>query len=115
MTLSSGKHLASLRHQHQPLADDAGSRIALDAAAEEQHAPSTGRLRPRQRAHQRRLAGAVGAEHGDQLALLDLEIDVADHVERAVAGTEPLGGEQRCRSGRQRLLAVARGVQLLAR
>ena len=36
----------------------------------------------RDRLEQRRLAGAVGAEQGDDLALVDLEVDAEEHLHR---------------------------------
>ncbi len=64
-----GEHLAALGHQHQTLADDAARCIELDAVAEQQHVAADGSVQPRERAHEGGLAGAVGAEHGDELAL----------------------------------------------
>ena len=40
---------------------------------------------PADRLEQRRLAGPVGAEQGDDLALVDLEVDVEQHLHVAVA------------------------------
>ena len=40
------------------------------------------------RLQQRRLPGAVGAEQGDDLALLEFEVDVAQHGSLAVAGLD---------------------------
>ena len=40
------------------------------------------------RPQQRRLAGAVGAEHGDHLALLDAEVDAVQHLDEPVAAVE---------------------------
>ena len=40
------------------------------------------------RAVERRLAGAVGAEHGDDLARADREVDAAQDLGRAIAGAQ---------------------------
>ena len=50
--------------------------------------------KPAQRAHQRRLAGAVRPEHRDHLALRDRDRDVAQHVHRPVAGAQAVRREQ---------------------
>ena len=53
------------------------------------------RLRAGQRSQRGRLAGAVGAEQGDDLPRLDLEVQPAHHRDPAVAGVQVLGGEHR--------------------
>ena len=64
-----GKHLPALGHQHQAGGDDAVRRQLLDGlAGRGGSAARTGRSRPAERAHGRRLAGAVGAEHRHELA-----------------------------------------------
>ena len=75
------EHLAALGHQHHALRHDPVRREILQVLALESHFSRDRAMQSRERAHQRRLAGAVGAQHRDQLALLDLQIDVADHVE----------------------------------
>ena len=47
--------------------------------------PDRGRVQARQHAQGRRLAGTVGAEQGDDLALVDFEGDAVQRGDRAVA------------------------------
>ena len=41
--------------------------------------------------HQRRFAGAGGADDGDELALLDGDVDAAQRLHRVLAGVVDLG------------------------
>src|SRR5437588_91821 len=50
-------------------------------------------------AHDGRLAGPVGAQQGDDLAAADGEVDVAEHLDRAVAGAQPLDAQDRILAG----------------
>jgi hypothetical protein len=52
--------------------------------------PGLGRLAAHDEPEERRLAGAVGAEHGDALALLDLEARVVEQDPPAVPVPEPV-------------------------
>ena len=52
--------------------------------------PGLGRLAAHDEPEERRLAGAVGAEHGDALALLDLEAGVVEQDPPAVPVPEPV-------------------------
>ena len=61
-------------------------------------------------AHQRGLAGAVGAKHSDQFALGDFEIGIADDGCRAIAGGKSAHGQQRRLLRRKRTRAGAVGV-----
>ena len=54
----------------------------------------------RYRLQQRRLAGAVRAEQGDDLALADVEVDAEQHLHVAVAHVEAPHVEQVRRRGR---------------
>src|SRR4029079_1010079 len=67
----------------------------FERAAGEADAPRAPH-RARDRAERRRLAGAVGAEHGDDRALLDRERDPVQHVDGAVARLDVLELEE-CR------------------
>ena len=49
------------------------------------------------RHHQRGLAGAVRADQGDDLAVVDVEIDALQRHDVAVEGFDPAHGEQRLR------------------
>jgi hypothetical protein len=55
----------------------------------------TGSAPAGQRAQERRLAGAVGADHGDRLALGDIERDAEQRLERAVERRHLTHAEQR--------------------
>ena len=66
------KDLTALRHQDQPLPRDRDRRPLFDALAEEPHVAADRPDQSGERAHQRRLSRAVGAEHGDELALGDV-------------------------------------------
>ena len=50
---------------------------------------------PQMALQQRRLAGAVGAEQGDDLALGQLEVDAEEHLHRPVAHVEVAHDEDR--------------------
>ncbi len=81
----------------EPGRDDLRRRPAVDALAAES---DLARLRPdeaRKRLVERRLADAVGAEHGDDSARRDVEIDAAQDGEIAIAGDEAAHGKQRLR------------------
>ena len=64
-----------------PPVEDDGAVIGLDDAADG--------------TQQGRLAGPVGAEEGDDLALADLDGDVAQHLDAVVADVQLAYGEQR--------------------
>ena len=75
-------------------------RSALPVAASQNDAidrdRSAGRRdQPRQHPHRRRLAGAVGAEQRDDLALRDFEADVVDGDAGAEVAGEAMGGDHR--------------------
>ena len=65
------------------------------------------------RHHQRRLAGAVGADQGDDLALVDLEVDAAERDDLAVVGADAADGEERARLIRRDLLLDGRDLLVL--
>ena len=52
--------------------------------------PAVGSTRPQMRLEQRRLAGAVGAEQGDDLARVDVEVDAEEDLHRPVGHVESL-------------------------
>ena len=73
------------RHQRKLLVDDDDAEMlavvdafemAILAAIDDRAVIGAGRIDARQHLHQRRLAGAVLADHGMDLALLDAEVDV---------------------------------------
>ena len=47
------------------------------------------------RHHQGRLAGAVGADHRDDLALVDVHVDAFERLDLAVEGVNPPNDQQR--------------------
>ena len=51
------------------------------------------------RHHQRRLAGAVGADQGDDLALVDVEVDALERHDVAVEGLDAAHGRRERRGG----------------
>ena len=91
-----------------------------DVAAVEEDRPADRVDQPADRLEQRRLAGAVGAEQRDDLALADLDVDAEQHLHPVVRHVEPAHGQQRAvararaaavelgrrRERRQRLLGV---------
>ena len=93
LDLEVGEDPAALRDVDDPAARDlvrgAGERLAVetDLAGHQRQQPGQG-------AQRRRLAGSVGPEQGDDLALAYLEIDVEHDREAAVAGAETVGLEQ---------------------
>jgi hypothetical protein len=77
----------TLRHVADPRRTTRSVRLPTSSLPGEANAP------PRvdhlaQRPQGRRLAGAVGAEEDDHLAVVDREVDVAQHLNLAVAGAE---------------------------
>ena len=90
-----GEQPATFRHQR-----DAHSSARVGAArrhvdAVEHDAPAGERVLAGDGAQQRRLAGAVGADQGDRLALADGEADAAHGGQQAVARLETLDRQQR--------------------
>ena len=82
------------------------------------------RLQIGDRAQQRRLAAARGADEGDELAARDLQIDAAQRLHRPVAGLKAQRQRRRCRSTHRALVGPAvmsardglgRGVRLVFR
>ena len=64
-----------------------GVRLA-DRPAVEMTMSGGHRQQPGDRAQERALAGAVGADDGDRLALVDLDVDVEQRLEVAIEGVE---------------------------
>ena len=80
-TLATG-HLA-----HAQRGDLVGRRVG-DVATVEHHGATVGLDHPADRLQQRALAGTVGAEQGDDLAFLHVEVDVEQHLPLLVAHFE---------------------------
>src|SRR6185312_15223156 len=85
----------ALRDEGQALGDILRRPPAGDVARGEADAAGAGPDEAEQRAHQRRLAGAVVAEHQQHLALGHRQVDAAHDLLLAVAGGDAGGGEQR--------------------
>ena len=66
-----------------------------DRAALEAHHVGGNAQQAHDRFQQGRLAGAVGADQGDDLAGADLEVYAVERLEVAVAGDQPVGRQQR--------------------
>ena len=82
-------------------------RDVRDVAAVEPHDAALGHLEPADDAQDRRLARAVRAEQRDALAPVDLEVDVEQHLHRAVGEVDVRDLEHR------RARAFARALALL--
>src|SRR4051794_11026197 len=83
------RHVADLPAHGHPLAGDVVAEDVRDAAADRQER--------RQDADRRRLAGAVGAEQAEHLALPDLEVDAVDGALLAEREDEALAADGRRR------------------
>src|SRR4029077_18879484 len=70
-----GEDAAALRHLDEAARDDGGGRGAGDLAAGEFYASRARPKQPGEHVVERRLAGAVAAQHRDDLALGDGEVD----------------------------------------
>ncbi len=82
-----GERAAALGHLGDAEAHDRIGR-ALDDALPHELDRTLARDHARHGAHRRGLAGTVGAEDHRHLALLHLEIDLVQHLDRAVPGRE---------------------------
>src|SRR5262249_4434776 len=85
----------ALRHVDQALRDDLGGARALDPFLRGADRAAPGAHHARDRAVERRLAGAVRAEHGDDLALVHGETDATQDLGRTITGVQSLHVEQR--------------------
>ena len=86
-----GEDAPPLRHQRDTRAEDRLGRLAGHVAPLERHAARGRRHEPGDGAEQRRLARAVGADEGHQLARAHLEGDVAERGDGAVARGQTRG------------------------
>ncbi|MEY9246242.1 hypothetical protein ABIF27_006897 [Bradyrhizobium elkanii] len=76
---------------------DLVGRHAGDVAAVELDRAGAGARPAEDRHHQRRLAGAVGADQGDDLAAIDLDIDALQRLDLAIRRAHAAHREQGCR------------------
>src|SRR5437867_4952862 len=79
-----------LEHVRDAAARGAVGRQPVDALVEERDAPGARLEESRDRVHERRLTGAVRAEHADELARVHAELGLPEHLEVAVGHVEPL-------------------------
>jgi hypothetical protein len=79
-----------LRHVRDAEADDPVGRRGQHVGAFHRDTAARRADQARDHAHQGRLACAVGADHADRLARLDVEADVEQRLECAVAGIDGL-------------------------
>ncbi|MGY4420113.1 hypothetical protein ACVWY2_002538 [Bradyrhizobium sp. JR6.1] len=75
---------------------DLVGRHAGDVVAVEFDAAGAGARPAEDRHHQRRLAGAIGADQGDDLPSIDLDVDALERLDLAVRRTHAAHREQGC-------------------
>ena len=85
------KQPAAFRHHGDAEPHHFVRRLVADRLAVEHHHVGRGRQRAGDRAQKRGLAGAVGADDGDGLALLDGDVDIEQRLEVAVERREIVG------------------------
>src|SRR5581483_1325666 len=88
------EELPAFRDERDPAAHASVRALAREIASVEDDTPARRPVCARDRTEKRRLAGAVGADERENLAVLDGERDVANGVKKAVANVEMLDGEQ---------------------
>jgi hypothetical protein len=91
----SGKQPAALGDQRDAEPDAAVGGRGGYVDTVEPHRARRHRVRAGDRAQQRGLARAVGADQGEPLALAERERHAADRGQEAVAGLQAVDGEQR--------------------
>src|SRR5258708_3325390 len=84
------EELPSLRHQREAARLDEVGWHALERPALIQNLSAAWPMQARNGAQERRLAGAIGAEKGDDLSFLDAQVDAAQNAERSVASLDVL-------------------------
>ena len=77
---------AELQHQRHAARGDRIGRQPVDAGVFERDASGLSGKKPDDRAQERALSGGVAADQRHEFARLDLEIDVAQHDQVAIAG-----------------------------
>ena len=108
------EHALAAGHHHDALLGDLVGGHAGDVLRRRSvtDAGACGSSRPVMHLEERRLAGAVGAEQGDDLALVDVEVEAEEDLHRPVRrrrGPRPRG------SARLAARAVARSAALMQR
>ena len=93
-TVMREKDAAAFRRLRDAKPGDLVGRQSRDVAAVEDDRAFAGARIAADRHHQRRLAGAVGADQRDDLAFVDVEIDALERHDVAVEGLDAAHGEQ---------------------
>ena len=88
------QHGALLRHHAEPL-PGAHVQRRVGARAEQANVTAERAQLARQRRDRRRLAGTVRPEQRDDLARVDVQVEIADDLDVPVAGAEAVGLEAR--------------------
>ena len=93
-----GEHGCAAGHAHHAGGRDRVRRQVRDVAAVEEDGSVAASVHAGDRAQQRRLAGAVGPDEGDDLAALDVEVDAVQHLHAAVRDVDVAADQQRVSS-----------------
>ena len=102
------EHALAAGHLDDAERGDLVGRGVGDVAAVEDDGAAIGRDDAGDRLQERGLAGAVGAEQGDDLALVDLEVDAEEHLHVAVGHVEARGRAAASSLARLALAAASR-------
>ena len=89
------------RHRDDGVAVEALRHVADAQILAPVHRAAVGLFEPEQHTHQRRLAGAVGTDQRDDLALADVEIDIDEQVTAVAGDAETARGDERGRIERR--------------
>src|SRR5262249_59298500 len=85
-----------------------------DVGAVEEDPPAGGPVRAGDRPEQGRLAGAVRADQGQRLALLDVQRDLAHRLQQPVPGVDRLDPQQRHATARPRYASITSALLITA-
>jgi hypothetical protein len=86
--------LPPLGHQRDTAGHDLGGLHAADGLAVELDHLARRIALAGDGGHERRLARAIGADDGDGLALVDMQVDPVERLEIAVEGGKPVGRQK---------------------
>ena len=89
-----GEHAPAARHHHDATRRDLVGGKASELLASEHDRSRRRRQQPRDALEQRRLSGAVGSEEGDDLALVDLQVEPEEDLHGSVRSVEALHGQE---------------------
>src|SRR5262249_44273137 len=104
------EHLAAFRHLGDAQPDASRRRKFADALAREPDIAAACGTHAGNRAHQRGLPGAVGADHDRELPLLDAHVDPAQRRDAAVMAGEPFDLDERHRAVAHRQWWITEGA-----